>query len=233
MGRATGRANAVPDSLGCRQDQHHAPQAGELEYRVLYAAGTSPARVGRHSDETSRPAQLQNAKLPKLPDLDDNLALYAALSIAKAGDVLVIAAHPDDVSSKPCSLCGDILAGFAKNAGISAIVTNGMVRDRIGLDAVGLPVFAAGLTPNAPFKEGPGSCGLPIKIGKKIISSGDIICGDDDGIVHIARPDINTALAGLKAVAEKEKAMDAKLLAGHRQPDWLEARLRQDDIEFF
>ena len=164
---------------------------------------------------------------------DDNLALYAALSIAKAGDVLVIAADPDDVSSKPCSLCGDILAGFAKNAGISAIVTNGMVRDRIGLDAVGLPVFAAGLTPNAPFKEGPGSCGLPIKIGKKIISSGDIICGDDDGIVHIARPDINTALAGLKAVAEKEKAMDAKLLAGHRQPDWLEARLRQDDIEFF
>ena len=163
---------------------------------------------------------------------DDNLALYAALSIAKAGDVLVIAADPTDVSSTPCSLCGDILAGFAKNAGISAIVTNGMVRDRIGLDTVGLPVFAAGLTPNAPFKEGPGSCGLPVKIGKKIISSGDIICGDHDGIVHIAQSDINTALAGLKAVAEKEKAMDAKLLAGHFHPDWLEARLQQDDIEF-
>jgi 4-hydroxy-4-methyl-2-oxoglutarate aldolase len=163
---------------------------------------------------------------------DDNLALYAALSIAKAGDVLVIAADPTDVSSTPCSLCGDILAGFAKNAGISAIVTNGMVRDRIGLDTVGLPVFAAGLTPNAPFKEGPGSCGLPVKIGKKIISSGDIICGDHDGIVHIAQSDINTTLAGLKAVAEKETTMDAKLLAGHFHPDWLEARLKQDDIEF-
>ncbi len=144
----------------------------------------------------------------------------------------MIATEPPDLSLTPCSLCGDILAGFARNAGISAIVTNGMVRDRLGLDKVGIPVFATGLTPNAPFKEGPGSCGLPVKIGKKFISSGDIICGDHDGVVHIAQSDINTALAGYKAVAKKEKAMDAKLLTGHFQPDWLKARLEQDDVEF-
>lgn len=190
------------------------------------------AALPAHISPITRNTVFTGSALTVATKADDNLAIYAALSIAIAGDVLVIAIDPEDISSTPCSLCGDILAGFAKNAGISAIVTNGMVRDRIGLDAVGLPVFAAGLTPNAPFKEGPGSCGLPVKIGRKIISSGDIICGDNDGVIHVAQADFAATLDGLKTVAAKEEAMDAALKAGYRQPDWLYERLAEDDIDF-
>ena len=163
---------------------------------------------------------------------NDNLAIYAGLSIAKPGDVLVIAVDTEDTTTPSCSICGDILAGFARNTGISALVTNGLVRDRVGLDNMGIPVFAAGLSPNAPRKDGPGSCGLPIQIADKVIYSGDLICGDDDGVIHVAQADFAATLDGLKTVAAKEEAMDAALMAGYRQPDWLEERLAEDDIDF-
>jgi len=163
---------------------------------------------------------------------NDNLAVYAALSIARPGDVLVIAIDDKNSATPSCSLCGDILAGFAKNAGIVAIVTNGLVRDKMGLDNVNIPVFAAGLSPNAPAKEGPGSCGLDIRIGGRVIASGDLICGDDDGIVHIARAQIEQTRKGLVAVANKEQQMDKALQTGAPQPDWLKARLAEEDIDW-
>ena len=163
---------------------------------------------------------------------NDNLAVYAALSIARPGDVLVIAIDDENRENSSCSLCGDILAGFAKNAGIVAIVTNGLVRDKLGLDNVNIPVFAAGLSANAPAKEGPGSCGLDIQIGGRVIASGDLICGDDDGIVHIARAQIGQTRKGLVAVANKEQQMDRALQTGAPQPDWLKARLAEGDIDW-
>ena len=162
---------------------------------------------------------------------NDNLAIYAGLSIAKPGDVLLIAVDADNADRPSCSLCGDILAGFARNAGIRAIVTNGLVRDKVGLDNVGIPVFAAGLSPNAPFKDGPGSCGLPIQIADRVIYSGDLICGDDDGVVHIPRDKIDSVRKGLCAIAEKEQMMEQALAAGKKTPDWLAERLSHSDVE--
>lgn len=163
---------------------------------------------------------------------NDNLAIYAGLSIAKPGDVLVIAVDAEDTTTPSCSICGDILAGFARNTGISALVTNGLVRDRVGLDNMGIPVFAAGLSPNAPRKDGPGSCGLPIQIADKVIYSGDLICGDDDGVVHIPQDKIDSVRKGLCAIAEKEQHMEQALAAGQKTPDWLAERLANADVEW-
>lgn len=163
---------------------------------------------------------------------NDNLALYAALSLARAGDVLVIAVEPDNQANPSCSICGDILAGFARNAGITAVVTNGLVRDRVGLDNVGIPVFAAGISPNAPSKDGPGSCGLPIEIEGRTIYSGDLICGDEDGVVHIPQEKIDRVRSGLCAIAEKEQKMEKALADGQKIPEWLAERLARSDIKW-
>src|SRR3712207_1246081 len=76
----------------------------------------------------------------------DNLAAWAALSVAKPGDVLVITTG----GYEGAAVTGDLMVGMARNAGIVAVVTDGLVRDLDGLDAVGIPVFAAGVTPNSP-----------------------------------------------------------------------------------
>ncbi len=148
----------------------------------------------------------------------DNLAPYAALKFARPGDVLMVAT--DDCES--AAVLGDILLGMARNAGIVAAVTDGLVRDVAGIDAVGIPTFARGLTPNSPFKDGPGSVGLPISLGGVTVGPGDLVVGDADGVVIVPRDEIAAVAAALEAVSQKEQAMDAAVSGGASYPAWLD-----------
>ena len=158
----------------------------------------------------------------------DNLAPWAALRLARPGDIVMIATggHVD------ASVAGDLLMGMAKNAGVRAIVTDGVVRDLSGADAVGIPVFAAGISPNSPQKNGPGSVGLPVLIGGVAVHSGDIVCGDEDGVVVVPASRIDEVVSALDAVRTKEAAMEEAVLAGATAPAWLADRPLEDVFTF-
>lgn len=158
----------------------------------------------------------------------DNLAPYAALRVARPGDVLVIATDGDHVAS----VAGDILLGLARNAGIAGCVTDGLVRDLAGLEALGIPVFARGLSPNSPQKDGPGTIGLPVVLGGVAVGPGDLIVADADGVVVVPHAALAAVGAALAAIAAKEAEMDALVRAGTREPPWLAARLARPDIRF-
>jgi 4-hydroxy-4-methyl-2-oxoglutarate aldolase len=147
----------------------------------------------------------------------DNLTPWAALTVAQPGDVLVIATERCEAAS----VVGDIYLGMAKNAGIAAVITDGLVRDIDGIEQVGLPVFARGLSPNSPFKNGPGSIGLPVSLGGLTIESGDIVVGDRNGVVVVPRLTVPGVLADLEKVRKKEKEMDAAVTGGAKYPAWI------------
>lgn len=157
----------------------------------------------------------------------DNLAPYAALRYAQPGDVLVIATG----NYLGGSVAGDILAAMAKNAGIAAIVTDGLVRDIEGLREVGLPIFARGLSPNSPGKTGPGSVGLPVSLGGEVVTPGDLVLADEDGVVVVPREQAETVLAAIEGVRAKEARMEAAVQAGARAPDWLDGVL-EGEVRF-
>ena len=117
----------------------------------------------------------------------DNLALFAALAAARPGDILVAATDAFTATA----ITGDLLMGMARNRGVAGLVTDGMVRDLVGILAVGLPVYCAGLTPNSPVRNGPGTVGLPVVLGGVTIASGDVLVGDDDGVVVIPRDQLD------------------------------------------
>jgi 4-hydroxy-4-methyl-2-oxoglutarate aldolase len=158
----------------------------------------------------------------------DNLAPYAALAYAQPGDVLIIAS--DDYEE--ASVAGDVLLGMARNAGVVALVTDGMVRDIDGLNAVGIPVFARGLTPNSPYKDGPGEIGLPIAIGGIIVDAGDLVMGDQDGIVVVSRAHADAVAREVEAVAAKERTMDGWVRDGAKVPPWLESTLAAKGVRY-
>jgi len=158
----------------------------------------------------------------------DNLAPYAALRFARPGDVLVVAAD----AGMTTSIIGDILLGMAKNAGIVACVTDGLVRDIEGINQVGLPTFAQGLSPNSPFKDGPGEIGGTISLGNVVIGAGDLLVGDIDGVVVVPRTNVPTVGAELKAIAGKEAGMEAVVKGGAKYPAWLDAILGSDRVRY-
>jgi 4-hydroxy-4-methyl-2-oxoglutarate aldolase len=158
----------------------------------------------------------------------DNLAPYAALKFAKPGDVLIVAVDGSDTAS----VLGDILLGMARNAGIVAAVTDGVVRDIRGINEVGIPTFARGLSPNSPMKDGPGEIGFAVTLGGVVINPGDLVVGDIDGVVVVAREEVGAIGAELAAIAEKERKMEATVAAGAKYPAWLDDVLASPRIRY-
>lgn len=158
----------------------------------------------------------------------DNLAAYAALQYAKAGDVLVLATNAYQESS----VVGDVFVGLARNLGIVAIVTDGMVRDVAGIDAVGIPVFARGLSPNSPYKDGPGELGTQVCLGGVAVRSGDVIRGDADGVVVVAQSQASAVLVDLERVRAQEARMDQWVRDGLTAPPWLSETLTANRIQY-
>jgi len=166
--------------------------------------------------------------LPVETSARDNLAPYAALRFAQRGDVMMIATGGFETAS----VTGDIMIGMMRNAGIVAAVTDGLARDVDGIVEVGIPVYARGLSPNSPFKHGPGRIGLPITIGGVVVEAGDIVVGDRNGVVVVPSWRIDETIAALAEVVAKEREMDALVRSGATAPAWLDGRLAADDIRF-
>ncbi|MBV9247533.1 MAG: RraA family protein [Methylobacteriaceae bacterium] len=158
----------------------------------------------------------------------DNLAILAALGLAEPGDVIIAAS--DAFGST--AVMGDNVAMMAKNRGLAALVTDGVVRDTPGIVAAALPVFARGVTPNSCVKSGPGKIGLPIVCGGVAVEAGDIIVGDVDGIVVVPRGMLDHVVRRLAEVIKAEQALQARIAKGLTVLDPIDALLRSDRVRY-
>ena len=148
----------------------------------------------------------------------DNLALFGAVDVAGPRDVLVAAT--DRCTST--AVTGDLLLGMARNKGVAGFVTDGLVRDRPGLWAVGLPIFCAGVTANSPARSGPGHIGTPVVIGDVAVDAGDVLVGDSDGVVVVPRERIDAVIGELVRVRAAEQALEAKVRDGLTVPGFIQ-----------
>ena len=147
----------------------------------------------------------------------DNLALFGAVDVAERGDVLVAATD----RFRSTAVTGDLLLGMARNKGVAGFVTDGLVRDVPGLQAVGLPIFCAGVTANSPARNGPGHIGTPIVIGGVVVNAGDIVVGDSDGVVVVPRERADHLISALVGIRAAEQALEAKVRDGLTVPDFI------------
>lgn len=158
----------------------------------------------------------------------DNLAIYQALELAQAGDVLVIQTYDHTVGST----IGDLVVNNAKRRGLAGIVCDGLVRDASGIRAIGLPVFARGLSPSSPFKDGGAEINGAISCGGVAVHPGDCVVGDEDGVVVVPQGDLAATAERLQGVFEKEAKMLAAIEAGQLTNQAMLKRLEEVGVEF-
>ncbi len=139
----------------------------------------------------------------------DNMMLHKALERAKPGDVIVATVG----GAEDYGYFGDLMAtsGLARKVGGLAI--EGCVRDAEEIIEAGFPIFSTGLCIRGSGKGSLGLINYPIIFGGCRIEPGDLIVGDDDGMVAIARADCEEVLAKTDERVSKEDAK-AKTLAG-------------------
>src|SRR5215813_2008497 len=187
---------------------------GALDSRIKPLPGTPNRFVG--------------AALTCLNGPADNLALAAAVSLCAPGDVLVAATD----GFTGCSVVGDLLLGIAQNRGAVAFVTDGLVRDITDIQALAFPAFAAGVSPNSPARNGPGTVGLPVVCGGLPVAAGDIVVGDPDGVVIVPQAEIGAVLARLADVRASEAKMLKAVQGGLREPGFMAAILASDRVHY-
>jgi 4-hydroxy-4-methyl-2-oxoglutarate aldolase len=154
-------------------------------------------------------------------------ALFGALHAARKGDVLVAATD----AYMGAAITGDLLLGMARNRGVAGFVTDGLVRDLVGILDVDIPVYCAGLTANSPARNGPGTVGLPIVLGGVRVDSGDIVVGDRDGIVIVPLAEAANVLGRLGGIKAAEASLEAKVKAGLEIPDFIQAIMESGRVE--
>lgn len=130
----------------------------------------------------------------------DNLYIHRMLDEARPGDVIVVNGHGDLTRA----LLGDLIGLRARALGIAGFVIDGAIRDAQGLGELGMPVFAAGITPAGPYKHGPGRLDVPVAIGGVVVQPGDIVVGDSDGVVVVAAAEAEEVLERAQAVVQRE-----------------------------
>ena len=133
----------------------------------------------------------------------DNLLLHKALELAQPGDVIIV----DGQGSLANALIGEIMMTQAVVNGIAGVVVDGAIRDAEAMKALDISVYAAGVQPKGPYKEGPGEINVPVCCGGVVVNPGDIIVGDADGIVVINSQDAPRLLEKAKAKLANEQAI--------------------------
>jgi 4-hydroxy-4-methyl-2-oxoglutarate aldolase len=140
---------------------------------------------------------------------DDHLPVMSALAEAAPGDVLVIATNGGSRA-----VFGELFATEARRRGLAGIVADGFCRDLRGLRAVGLPVYARGTTPRSGTTVSRAALGSTVVCGGVEVSAGDIVFGDDDGLLIAPAERIAAALETAELIGRSERAILAAQARG-------------------
>lgn len=147
----------------------------------------------------------------------DNLAIHRAFDFCRPGDVLVI----DGGGELTQALMGDIMASYAESLGVQGLVIDGAIRDVGAIRQRDFPVYARGVTHRGPYKNGPGEINVSVTVGKMVVNPGDIIVGDDDGLLAIAPSDVERVIEGARKQGAKEAAALQSIAEGRFDRSWV------------
>jgi len=153
----------------------------------------------------------------------DNLMIHKALELVERGDVIVVDGGGDLTNS----LFGEIMAAHAEQLGVAGLVINGAIRDAGAIRQGALPIFAAGATHRGPYKDGPGEINVPIALEGMIVRPGDLVIGDDDGLLCVPFEHVQALLDEALAKQELEKEMVAAIAGGTYEAPWIDATLKR------
>ncbi len=157
------------------------------------------------------------------------MLVHKALDTAAPGDIVVVDAGGDLTNA----IIGEIMMNYAISRGLAGFVINGAIRDIGTIRRQNWPVFAAGITHRGPYKDGPGEIGLPISIDGMSINPGDLIIGDEDGLLCVPFEQTERVLKDtLAGNAREEKTLAAIASGAGMDRKWVDDALTKLGCEF-
>jgi 4-hydroxy-4-methyl-2-oxoglutarate aldolase len=160
----------------------------------------------------------------------DNLMIHAAIEVCRPGDALVVATTSESTDG----MFGELLATSCRAHGILGLVIDAGVRDVADLTAMNFPVWSKAVSAQGTVKASPGSVNVEIVCAGAMVRPGDVIAGDQDGVV-VVRREMASEVARLGAARiEKEQKSRERLKAGELGVDFygLRVKLKELGVEY-
>lgn len=140
---------------------------------------------------------------------EDFMTVMVALKEAQPGDVLVI-----DTRGSRRAVLGELFSLEAQRRGLAGIVVDGPVRDTVTLRQLEIPIYARSATPLAGTIQQVFPVQQPVQCGGVTVNPGDIVFGDEDGIIVASMDELETLLPLAEQIDARERAVIARLQAG-------------------
>jgi len=179
--------------------------AAGLRIRPMHAGGT--VLVGPAYTVHTRPG--------------DNLFIHKAIDSALPGDVIVVDAAGDCTNS----LMGEMMLTHSETRGLAGVVLDGAIRDSGHVGNHPFPVFAAGVTQRGPYQTGPGELNVPVSVGGLVVMPGDLIVGDEDGVICVPFDLTETIYEEAAKRLAGETAQRDRVRNGTVDRKWIDDRL--------
>jgi regulator of RNase E activity RraA len=158
----------------------------------------------------------------------DNLLVHKAIDIAEPGDVVVVDAGGDTTNA----ILGEIMMAIARKNGAVGFVVDGAIRDVSAFRRASFPCFARSVNHRGPYKDGPGEINAPVSIGGMIVEPGDIVLGDEDGLLAIRPEEAEAVLEKSRRQIESEAEIIRNIEAGTLDRFWVDDLLAERARKF-
>lgn len=186
------------------------------------------AAVSHEIRPVNRAKLLGPAFTVKVP-AGDNLMFHKAMDMACEGDVIVI----DAEGAADRAIFGELMIRYCMSRKLGGVIVDGCIRDSDTLEKIDFPVYAKGITPNGPYKNGPGEINTVISFGGQVVRPGDIIVGDADGILIIHPEEAEPLLEKALQVMEKEEGIvETMERDGTYLRPWVDEKLDEIGCEY-
>jgi len=129
------------------------------------------------------------------------------------------------------AVLGDLVCTKARHRGLAGFVVDGYIRDLAGVLTLGYPVYARGATPIGPLHRGPGEINHPIQCGGVVVHPGDIIVGDESGVVVVPREYAALLVRRLRERQKAEADYVAAVARGQFSNAWVDRILAEGGCE--
>lgn len=220
-------------------------------YRALFAERYGTAALSDAAFRAGAPLGVAPAGLVPLEPQDklagpavaveannDLVSILGAVHEAREGNVVVIANRTREVA-----LIGDLIAAEAARKGLGGFVIDALVRDRLELQRLGVPVCCRGVIPVGPLKlspalKGVGQANVAVQLGQATVNPGDWAFGDADGVLFLAEADLASVFEQAETTWEREEALAEAIRSGEALGDllgvdpFLEKRAQDPQADF-